>query len=274
MSDVSIIAKKEFEDIISSNVMLVIMLIYFVMIFCTVYYWHSQVTGTVVDSPGMFDLILDGSLVAIVLGISAMYDEVGNKALSTLTVKPLFRDSILNGKLIGALCFAVCLFVLGALVNISLYYMFVGSSCSNLLSTFIDQLSLVMLLFVLSFMMFYLLTMLAYLLLRDHSAALFIGFCSWMFLDNILPDASWDSYLGNVYSALFNVNVVYAQSQVSNFAQALSPGMICYNILYRLNCDNLSYAINNYGTMLLPLFLFAVILLVLCYIVFMRRDVA
>jgi ABC-2 type transport system permease protein len=253
--------------------MLLIVLIYFVMVFCSVYFSYSSITNSsVLYSPEMYQLIMDGSLVAIALGISGLYGELGNNALNTLIVKPVYRDSILNGKLLGALCFAVCLFVLGALFNISLYYMFVGSSCYNLLSTFVNQLSLVMVLFLLSFMVFYLLTLLAYLVLRDHCVSLFIGFSSWMFLNNILPDAAFISYVANICSALFNLNIISASSQVSSIAETISPGVICFSLIS--NSNSLSYAINNNWPLLLPLLLYGVALLILCYIVFMRRDVA
>lgn len=275
MLNVFVIARKEFSDLVRSNVIVVVLAVYCVLLLYAYYDSYNVINDTLSQfgvvgpvnnpaiSPGSLVGVLCGygGLVAVVLGLSSMYYEVSNKALNTLMVKPVYRDTILNGKLLGAVFFALCLFVFTALVNIALNFMFWGEHFSKAFPAFLEQLPLVLISYLLIFMMFYLLTVLMFLLFRRSSLAFFLAFMAWIFLYEVVPSG----FAPSLASFFPNSN------QMGWVISCLSPkGML--SLIFSGATDTMG-AFSANALEFFKLMLYVGVLLVSCYIAFLRRDV-
>ena len=147
MSNILTIAKKEFSDLVNSKLVLLILVLY-VMIFALSFYNNfgsidiASLSYQHYSSNDALDIIAHpagtfastfitivcyySSLVAVVLGYSSMSTEADGKAISTLLVKPLYRDTIVNGKLLGAFCFLICIFLSSVALYICGLFLFFG----------------------------------------------------------------------------------------------------------------------------------------------------
>jgi len=124
-----------------------------------------------------YSLCWYGSLVAIVLGFTSISEELDGKALNNLLVKPLYRDTIINGKIIGTLGFALCLFLFTtALYTIFMfiYYGVILNSFSRLIDVYIPLfmggLPLVIVLTLLCFFFFYALSIVYALYFKNQTS--------------------------------------------------------------------------------------------------------
>lgn len=269
------IALKEFSDLIRSNIIIIVLAVYFILLIYSYYNTYNRanialsqlgVVSTLNNpaiSPGEITDVLCGygGLVAVILGLSSMYNEVNNKAINTLIAKPIYRDTILNGKLLGATAFAICLFIFTILFDVSMNFLFWGEYFSKIFPTFLGEVPLVLLLFLLCFMIFYLLTVLMFLFFNKVGMSFFLAFIAWIFLYEVIP-----SGLGLCLASLFpNAN------QMSWIIVSLSPQEIVY-LIYGGATDTIG-AISSNLSGLLTLILYVTILLIGCYITFLRRDI-
>jgi len=276
MQNVFVIARKEFSDLVRSNVIIVVLAVYCILLLHAYYESYNLINNTLSQfgvvgpindpaiSPGELIGVLCsyGGLVAVVLGLSSMYNEVSNKALNTLIVKPVYRDVILNGKLLGAVFFAFCLFVFTTLINISLNFMFWGEHFSKAFPAFLGELPLVLVSYLLVFMMFYLLTVLMFLLFRRSSLAFFLAFMASIFLYEVVPSGFAPSL------ASFFPN----STQMGWVISSLSPkGML--SLIFSGATDTIG-AFSANALEFFKLMLYVGVLLVSCYAAFLRRDIA
>lgn len=276
MHNTLVIAKKEFSDLIRSNVVIIVMAVYLMSLLYSYYVSYNSINNTLLQfgvasfsknpaiSPGALINVLCGygGLVAVVLGLSSMYHEVHNKALNTLVNKPVYRDTILNGKLLGAILFAFCLFIFTTLIDISLNFIFWGEHFNKIFSIFIGELPLVLVVYMLVFLMFYLLTVLMFLLFHRSSLAFFLAFILWIFIYDVLP-SGFASCLASFFPN---------SDQTVWFFSCLSPNMMIF-LIYAGATDTIG-AISANAYEFLKLVLYIVVLLVSCYTVFLRRDIS
>lgn len=124
MSNLKIIAIKEFKDLINSRIVMLILLWYITIVILSINNTFGQVDPNMDNLDKInnlfiglvFSLTYYGSLVAIVLGFSSMSAEMDSKAINTILVKPLYRDTIINGKLLGNIGMILGLFLLTTIV--------------------------------------------------------------------------------------------------------------------------------------------------------------
>lgn len=122
----------------NSRLVLFIVIIFILLIFMTVYDFYKVVlirygeTGSAIASTiinGLWFILTSyGSLVGIVIGFSSIASEMYGNTLNTLIVKPLYRDNIINGKLIGAIGFLICVFGLAIALFTSAMFVVAGNS--------------------------------------------------------------------------------------------------------------------------------------------------
>lgn len=272
MHNVYTIARKEFTDLVSSPVMLFTLVVYLVLFaaFYSENYHMIQMYGMRYPVNGFLGMLTQilcsfGSLVAIILGLSVMYNETQNYALNTLVVKPVYRDTILNGKILGVLGFTLLLFVLTTALYISVSLVLFGDRFGQLLAEVVSRLPLVFLLFILCFMFFFLLTMLFFILIRNNILALLLGFIAWVLIYYAVP-TFFATYAPSL-AVMFGLN----EFSVANLISGLSPQTMIFMIF--------NDASDVVGTILChfpefgKLSLYTFIILILCYIAFLRRDV-
>jgi ABC-2 type transport system permease protein len=262
------IAKKEFINLLYDRILIFILLMYIIFIIYSSYNLYtshltnvSKLIITDFIHNIAYDLYGYGCLIAIILGFSSIYNEICNKAMNTLLTKPVYRDTILNGKILGSLLYMCCIFLFTLLIYISLSFILFKSSFANIFLLFLNSLPLILLLCSLVFIMFYLIAMLMMIYINNYNLALLMGFFSWILISLILC-SSFPYYL----SLILGLNPM-----VLNYVNNLSP----YTMLFFIfeNTIDLNGLINYHLIDLFKLLLYNFILLIFCYIGFIRRDV-
>ncbi|WP_283167264.1 ABC transporter permease subunit [Methanocella conradii] len=274
------VARKEFSDLTSSTLMLIILIWYFIQFLIVVYTHVYPFDGmpsliSYYDNPAElffsdFAIMLckNGSILGIVLGFVSVASEVDGHALNILLMKPLYRDTVINGKLLGVIGFILCLFCFTAflfIMALSLYSVFIldahaPGSLSVYLSTFVSYLPLALVLSLLCILLTYSITLLMCQVFKNQSLALFLSLFIWVILfvlmDNVL-------LAGNVG--------FFAGRAAQDFIASLSP----YNMVGSILSERDLYGALAYRrSQFFTLFLYCFVALVLSYIAFLRRDIS
>lgn len=285
MSNTLVIAKKEFQDLMNSKLVLIVLglfiLIVIVNLYDAIFFDYAGVNRNLFVPYSVFETTLNytfgvlthfGCFFAIVIGFSCVADERHNSALNVLLTKPLYRDTIINGKIIGTFFFLVCVYGLTVLLYTSSFLLLYG----NILESYIiDYLTRVMLIFMISmvFSLIYVsLSMLMALLVKSQALALVLSMMAIVVIDNI-KTLTFAGYIGLIANGLFGMN----PDTVDNFIHHLSPSwsidMILLNVRAFSPSLSLGDVFSQAGVYLLALALYLVVPIILSYIVFVRRDV-
>jgi len=291
-NNILIIARNEFSSLLNSRVLLIIIAWMLIVVFCT---WYGNtyappgnlsniVNWIHMGNDAVHDIIFvsfarslywDGAFLAIALGYISMSEETKGKALNTLLVKPVYRDTIITGKLLGILFYVIWVYIFVAaiyLVAMLVYFGLMLNSYSLLFSSYIPEfvgllpwgffIGLVCVFFFCS------LTMLMCLIFKEKSFALFMSLLSWIFFYLIVNCQSFADYIG----------FFMGKSLLGyNGGQTLS-NMLCY-LSVDLNAGILLSTkdlMGNFSSSIVHLFIllfYCFMALILTYIVFLRRDV-
>ena len=273
-----LVARKEYVDILSSRMVLLIILLF--LAYSITWVYNFSVTANGHGPPGamlgigtynvgtaaagaVFNLMTTfGMIIGIVIGCSAIAnDRVGN-ALNTLLTKPVYRDTIINGKILGSLAFLAAYMALVTAVFTASLLVFCGSVLASSLGDYVSRLPFVFIYTLVYVGVFLALAMFISVLIRDQAVA--------MILTVIVMFLLQFSYLSD------HINYVFPGLGLKSLLDGLSP----YKISIQTNLVWLDSSRNAYEafTTVLPgleqLFVFVVIALVLSYIIFVRRDIS
>lgn len=278
MGSMLIVAKKEFRDLLNSKLVLIILAFYMIMLLTSLYitYTNGATTskGFILMEPG-YDASYLGSLVAIVLGFSSMSVETSGKALNTLLVKPVYRDTIINGKLLGVLAFLSWIFWITVAVYTLVLYLIDGNLISAYILLYVERLPFMFLLYLLCCMLFYSLSMLMSIMFKEQSFALFMGLLSWIILIYMMNDVVIVQNIASSLHTLFG-------GEYFHITEILSPILMVRAIL--LGDDAISTItggdLSSVGAWLSSVSikfavftLYCFITIILAYVAFLRRDV-
>ncbi len=266
------VARKEFSDLMNSKLVVFILLVYGVLIFKTVYDSYFVLSARIIGGEGLansllmgLDFILSyyGSFIGVVIGFSSITSEKNNSALNTLIVKPLFRDTIITGKLLGAFGFIACIFGLIIALYTSALLVIEGSSIIPIISMYLLKLPAQYFLSMVYVMIFISLSMLLSLLIEERAFALISGVLL-IFISDIITTLGVAYFFANIISP--------GNTSVADLIARLSPsGMLKY-ITHFLYPVNVGVSAPVEGEVL-KLVLYLAVIIVLNYVVFIRRDV-
>jgi len=275
MGNVLIVAGKEFRDLLNSRLVLIILAFYVLVLLTSLYLdAGTEGIGTSVGfllvGPG-WDVCYFGSLVAIVLGFSSMSVETSGKALNTLLVKPLYRDTIINGKLLGVLAFMSWIFWITIAIYTIGIYLFASNLLSQYILLYIERLPFVFLLYLLCSLFFYSLSMLMCVIFKEESFALFMGLLSWIILQHMLNNAIIAQNIDYTLHLLFG-------GEYSSVVNVLSPILLVRAILMGGDASGVVSDIGAWFFSVVPnifmLALYCFVATVFAYVAFLRRDVS
>ncbi len=273
--------KKEFQDLISSRMVLVILLGYSIYILFHVYHSYtilSSGSGSELQYGSNVGLALAnwllsvlatylGPIIGIMIGCTSIADERHKNTLNTLLVKPIFRDTIINGKIIGSLLFLAL--IIG--VTIAFYTSCLFVLCGNILaSTFYDYISRLPFIFFISLILisiFLVGSILLSLLIKNQAFALIMG-TILVYLSNYVYKADFVLSIARVFPEYGNS----IMSFIYNFAPT-GPLIDIRNYLFN-DSISITMAIQYVFPDLFKFFIFVFILIVFCYVVFIRCDVS
>lgn len=273
MNNLLIIAKKEFVDLISSRLVILILAFFVLILSLSFYNNYSSYNNYshAVDSStfiGIFTIIICfyGSLAAVVVGFSSMSAEADGKALNTLLVKPLYRDTIINGKVLGAFCLFFCIFWCTAALYLSGLFLFFGSAISAQLPIFIEFLPLTFLLYMLCSIFLFSLSILMCVSFKEQSFALFLGFLSWILLFYVIDNRNVAGYIIDFFNLDQSTSLLVSGLWPYNLVSIIMGDTVNGGSVLAVVSDNFMF--------ISILFLYCFVTLVLAYISFIRRDVS
>lgn len=276
------VASKEFNDLMNSQLVIFISLIYVILIFKTIYdFYNSMLSTHIVDGWRLvnslliglnFVLTYYGSFIGIVIGFSSIASEKNNKALNSLIVKPLYRDTIINGKLLGAFSFMICIFGLVTALYTSVLLIIAGNSIAPIILSYLSNLPILFVLSLSYVMIFLTLSMLVAMLVEEQAFALILGVVL-IVISDIIASNNVAVFLANIISP--------GNIDAADFIARLSPiGIMKFitQYLYGITPNNLPiYSIipsSSFEIEVMKLLLYLLIAIILSYIAFIKRDIA
>ncbi|MDI6898040.1 MAG: ABC transporter permease subunit [Methanocella conradii] len=269
MSDMLIVARKEFSDLLNSRLVLIVLAFYMFVLLQTFYHMYTNTIttpkGLILMEPG-FDACYLGSLVAVVLGFSAMSEETSGKALNTLMVKPLYRDTIINGKLLGGVAFLSWIFWITVAIYTLAINLIAGSLISPYMALYVERLPFVFLLYLLITMLFFSLSMLMSILFKEQSFALFMGFLVWIVFIFLLHDISI------MQNLVVSLNLALGGQYFSTY-DPFSPISMIRSMLVVDNYENIGALISMEMPKMVKLAFYCFVSIALAYVAFLRKDV-
>lgn len=283
MGNVLNIAKKEFADLISNKAVIIILVVFlFLIAKCTYdYYYFNVLTNGHIVAKALawrilagiwFELTRYGSLVCMIIGFSLISSERKDGALNTLLVKPLYRDTILNGKLLGALEFISCTFIFAVMLFISLLFVFLGNPIISIMPDIILRMPLIFILSMMYVTIFLALSMIITILIKNQAFALILSTIIIAISELVLTD----DFTGNIYYFMTG-NIALGKNSITSFIMELSPDGVSSVLTNSKFFDPTVSLWNSFPSVefeIIRLVLYMIIMIVLCYIVFTRRDVA
>lgn len=210
-----------------------------------------------------------GSILGIVIGVVSISKERNTNALNVLVSKPLYRDTIINGKLIGSVLFLVTMFCLITAFYTSGLFLLCGNMILQWLPDYLTRLP-VALFISLIYVMFYLsIAMFISIIIKDQAFATIISIIVWALM-GFIRNASFADNLAAIIVKIFPGNV---QGYI-NFIAGFSPETMRFWISNSNFFDPEFYGnVPPIETAVFRLLIYLVVAIVVCYIGFVRSDV-
>lgn len=292
MRNIGIIARNEFANLLSSKLILIVGVVYILLLAKDILGMHvpgdpyySQ-TLSMINMMGITDsnyytiIALNvvgytlwhyGAFFGIVLGVYTVAVERYGNTLGNLSAKPLFRDTIINGKLLGCSLFILAVFFLTILSYTVCIAIWWGGAFLPLAGDYLLRLPVIAGVSLVYVLVFFALSMLISLVVTDLAFALIMSVMAKFFLADV-PTAEISgkltTLLGMDYSSNPFKGIIPDGIMSSIFKNPVAPN----NILKP--SDDLFVALSGAMPGIATLFVYVVILVVVGYVVFLRRDVA
>lgn len=279
MSNVLNIAKKEFVDLLCNRVVLIVLITFSIFIIMAVENFNFIINGGHPGAKVMFDSNLGiaadnyifytlawyGSVIGIVIGCSTISSERIGRALNTLLVKPVYRDTIINGKLLGSMVFLAAVTILFIAIFTAGFFILSGSAIAPFFTDYFTRLPFVFI-FVMVFVgAFLAVSVLISLLVQDQAFAMILSaFTIYLSTVTYLPDVA------------SNINYILPGYGLNSLFIGMSPGSVVQNAQFHMMNVNLG-ALEAFLTVMPEMeimLVYVIIALVLSYIIFMRRDIS
>ncbi len=276
MGNILNIAKKEYVDLLSNKLVIVILLIY---IFIAVVSLYSQYDYTFSSNYTSYSamnylsllavFLTDyGSLIALAIGFFAISNELRDHTINTLLVKPLYRDTVINGKLLGATAFLLSVILGSTIFYTAGLLMVYGDGFSAYIMSYFIEVPAVILISLIYVMIFFSISMFLSIIIKEDIFALFACVLVWFFFLDILPNVLIAGNLSLILQGGFSSQ----EQQVNSFIALLSPASIRAKIFW--NASDIFIAISQNMFEVVKLLLYMILATVSSYIAFIRRDIS
>jgi ABC-2 type transport system permease protein len=282
------VSRKDFSDLLGSPMTLIVLSGFFIMLSFSFILMNQAVPSVIatgigmrmehVDSFGMFfaewlltDLVtFFGPILGVVIGCSAIASERHMNALNTLLSKPLYRDTIINGKIVGSLAFLALVILCTMAFYTSVVLVLYGNLMAPTLSDYLSRLPLVFLYAMTIIAIYVTISMLISLLVKKQAFALVIG----TLVLYVFQSIGTTSFVDPV-SNLFPENSL----MIRDLINSLTPSSTSIHFLSIENyLFNSSYEILDSLQLVLPdlarFWLYSALAIIFSYIIFIRRDEA
>jgi ABC-2 type transport system permease protein len=271
------IAKRDLLNLLANNGVIIVMLVFFILvIITTINILDQSSAGMITDNDFIYLLLgsltyiltVYGSIIAVLLGFLFMSLDRISHAINTLLVKPVYRDTIINGKLLGSILLIFGIFLLTTLFYISMLFLMFGSRFESVFFIFLGRVPVILLLSLIVTLTFLCMSMLISSLLDGKSVALLVNILLFVIL-----------YTTPTMGIGGNISVLFGnyRSQVLYVFASMSPNFnldrLAYNGLFDPTISVVG-VLSSCRVELSILLIGLLVLLVLNYIVSLRRDIA
>jgi ABC-2 type transport system permease protein len=275
-----VIARKELADLLSNRMVLLIIFAFLVYLVFWAYDFYvvlsggkpgvhilfSDNLGVAVDNNVFFLLCWFGTILGVIIGCSTVSSERMGNALNTLTAKPVYRDTIINGKMLGSLSFMAIVTVFMIVIYTSVIFILCGSAVAPFMSDYFSRLPFVFLFVMVFVLVFLSLSMFFSLLVRDQAFAMILSTLT------VYVSYHFSTTVSN------NLNNIMPGNGITGFLASYSP----YSLLWEGGVQQ-KFMDTNLGASdaflaILPdftrLLLMVIVIMAINYIIFVRRDIS
>lgn len=268
-------AKKEFADLTGNWIVVIIIAAYVLFIVITLADFNNVLEdidtisffgnlGLVAADRAFRILALYGSLLGIIVGCFSIFSEWHGNALNTLAAKPLYRDTIINGKFLGSISFILLIMGMAAAFFTSGLVILYGNAVSTSIYDYISRLTIGFGIAVVYVMIFLAFSALISLIVKNQAYAMTLGII-----------VLYVSEVASTTNVALPVSRILNDASLERTIMSLSPYYGLYTVEKTL--FNSIYSIDIALDTVIPvlqLFAFYIIIaFVLSYVVFLRKDI-
>lgn len=280
------IAKKEFKDLLNDRILLVVIAVYLLYLSIVLTNVYNRLTsGFYEENPGIYGfdhianlagsmmdqytLILSryGALLGIAVGFLSISGERHGGALNVLVSKPLYRDTIITGKMIGSLGFLLCIFTFVSLFLTAGIFIICGSTLGPVIGECLARIPIALVTALLYVLVFFFVSMIISILVKNYAFSLILALLAWNFSE-LMKTMSVTGFIALYLGDL---------EGITSFFWDISPDGIIRNISYNALED---FSVNFFGCIglagydLAKLLIYVIVLLFISYTVFLRSDIS
>jgi ABC-2 type transport system permease protein len=281
ISNILNIAKKEFSELMMNKFVIIVLAIFIMVLFTNLYRNYDTIIASKSDSGinvasfsmmGFLAYLIValtgyGSLLGVAIGYSSISAEKKKGVLNTLISKPLYRDTVINGKLLGSIAFLFCVLLFASVIYTAGLLILYGNSFSVFLEDYLVRLPVVLLIALLYIMVFYSISLLFSVIIKDDIFSLFFSVLAWILIVDMYYSVAFiDSIAYLIIGSTAN------EISLSNSISSFFPGANLVNIIWY--CSDYFNIIETNGIELLKLLLYVIIATILGYIAFIRSDIS
>ena len=280
---VLIIAKKEFRELVINPFLFVCILLFIIYIIINIYKYYNISSGVLPNTRVAYDdepflaissfvfwpMKVYGAILGTVIGCTSISNERFGNALNTLLVKPIYRDTIINGKFLGVFGFtALSLTFIMTIYSAIMLCLYGNSIISHMGSYLIISFAMLFVIFI--YVMVFIAFSMLLSILTKNQAFPFIFSLIFIYLLNLAPTVNFSENL----SVLLPLGDGDSHGVVNTVLSSLPDGIIrsVQAILF-----NMSYDANDWVTSILSnlvkLLVYVVTILFIDYTLFVRRDI-
>jgi ABC-2 type transport system permease protein len=206
-----------------------------------------------------------GAIIGIIIGCSTISTERMGNALNILITKPVYRDTIINGKILGSLIFLAAYIFFIMLIFTAGFLVFSGNFIAPYLVDYYSRLPAVFILIILYVGVFLSLSLLVSLLVRSQAMAMVLSVVL-VYFSELLLFPNFPKNLDNIIAGLGLSDILSGISPKSVVNQA--------HLIYMHSWNDANTAFFEVLPGIGKLLLMIVIGMVLSYIVFVKRDIS
>lgn len=279
MQNIFIIAKKEFSDLLSNGMVILVLSILFIYIGLTIFKFNNMLSaGTIYHAYGIdnfgvlcafyifYNLYGFCAILGVMIGCGSISNEYHNYALNTLLVKPLYRDTIINGKLIGSMAFIFVLMALTAVLYTSIFFVLYGDAFYPFLQEYAERTIVSFGIMAIYVAIFFATSMLTSIIIKDHALSLIFSLII-VFLSKSIETTS---VAGNI-ALLFPGEELHMMNLIASYTPAGLIRLMEFDLFNpSVGAFDTFQIVGVYFVKFLLLFF---VPLILSYIIFIRKDV-
>jgi ABC-2 type transport system permease protein len=276
MANIMKVMKKEFADIGGNRSIFLILAIFTLLIFISIFNAYDVLKSSSVNDTQILQVILGwisnaimtyGSIVAMMIGFSAISNEKKDNALNTLATKPLYRDTIITGKMISCTIFISIMFAVATMLYTAVLLIVCGNVVSAVIGEYINRLPFVFLMSSLVAIAYMSVSILIPIWVKRHGVALLSIVITFMMLKTVIPTLS---FAGNIYILTNNGEIykwILRLCPDTAYTQMMLMGLYDPSIdIFRI--------VSICWMDIVCLLLFIISITFLSYASFIRRDIA